>query len=138
MASEVPLYLFSAALRIMNVARLHEEIEAAMGIEPSTCHVKGELRNPQAKIMKTWNSDIWILKSPLPGEEDLSAHLRWLWEKIFRHREYLKMLSTRGAKIDVFCGYRSTSSTSGFSIRADALSLAYELGVPLEISVILF
>jgi hypothetical protein len=83
------------------------------------------------------DGELWTLTSPLSGEADLSAHLRWLWNVLSPHREYLDRLIGEGIKMDISCLYRSDSETAGFSIEADALAVACELNVPLEISVMI-
>ena len=131
-----PTFLFSAALRIMDNPEANEVIASETDIQPTHSHIKGQLRFPSSSIDRRWDSDVWILSSPLPEEESLSAHLVWLWQRIFNHKEFFKKLVDNGATVDIFCGYRSDSDNAGFSIQPEALEIVKYLGVPLEISIV--
>ena len=127
--------LHSAALRIMDAAHLHTEIERKTGLSPSESHVSGEPIHPRSK--RKWSGDLWCLESPLDEEEKLTSHLVWLLGKLSPHSGYLRSLMEAGIRMDIFCGYRSNSDTAGFSVEPSALRLFHELPVPMEVSVII-
>lgn len=114
---------------------MHNEISNKTGIKPSECHCIGDMAH--IKSGRKWENDIWILKSPLSEEEDLTKHLKWLCKSIEPHFDYFKELIDKGIKIDVFCGYRSDCDHAGFSIKPEALEVFHTLKIPLEVSVII-
>lgn len=136
--AETQTGLFSATLRVKNAGWLHSEITGAIGVKPTDSHLKGEPRLPPIKRMPTWKADLWALDSPLSENADLSEHLKWLWQKLSPHKEFIKSLVAKGIDIDIFCGYSMELRSSVFSIQPEALRLSYDLHIPLEISVILY
>ena len=137
MNDEKPIFQFSATFRIKNAGRFYEEITKATGILPTDCHVSGEEITTESHNLGRSADDMWTLSSPLSDEADLSAHLRWLWNVLSPHREYLGRLIGEGVAMDISCLYKSDSDTAGFSIDSDALAVACEMNVPLEISVMI-
>ena len=135
--SQEPVFLFSATFRIKGAGNLHGEITRAMGISPTFSYTKGEGTASDSKDSRQWVDDLWALSSPLPEKSDLSAHLRWLWETLSPRKEYLERLVREGVEMDIACVYKSDSETAGFSIDADALAVACELNVPIEVSVMI-
>jgi hypothetical protein len=133
MNNETTYHAHSAVFRVLDAPEAHKEIERRTGIQPTHCHKAGDIRLKD----KRWENTIWTLKSPLPESESLSVHLRWLWEALAPHQEYFRTLKESGVKMDLFCGFRSNVDTGGFSIEPDALKVATELGLTLEVSVII-
>jgi hypothetical protein len=130
-------WAYSAAFRILDAGSLHREITETTGIEPTRCHLKGDLFLPNTASFKKHNFDLWLLDSPLSEEEDLTAHLGWLWACLSPHQKYFKDLVASGVNIDIYCGFRSDSCVGRFTIHADALHIAYTLGIPFGVSVII-
>src|SRR6266404_1638059 len=103
--------LFNASLRIMDVPNKHEEITATLGIQPTMCHKAGDI-NPQ--ISKTWKNSIWAIDCPLPREVNFNKHLGWIAELMAPHETFLHDLKDQGARMDLYCGYKTDSIHSGF------------------------
>jgi hypothetical protein len=137
MKTEIQSGPFSASLRIKDAGPHHQEILSVTGLRPSDSHLRGEPRLPAIKRMPTWTSDLWALDSPLSENSDLSEHLKWLWKKLFSHKEYFKALTAQGIYMDIFCGYSPESRSTRFSVQPEALRLAYEFEISLQISVVL-
>jgi hypothetical protein len=132
-----PEQRYSASFRVIDAGSLHREITEVTGIEPTRCHLRGDPLFPESASFREYNSDLWLLRSPISREEQLAAHLDWLWAGLSPHQEYFKKLVAAGVKIDIFCGFRSDSHTGRFTIQAEALSIAYVLGISFGVSVII-
>lgn len=78
---------------------------------------------------------MWSLNSPLGKREQLDKHLQWLVQQLTPHFVYLKSLKTI-ATLDIFCGYTSVGD-GGLSLSPNSLSIFTELGLDLELSLIL-
>jgi hypothetical protein len=130
---EEDLYFnYSATLRIFSDSGINfEEIEVRLG-QPSRKHRKGERRGPKSSPYK---HDMWSLESGLDEEEKLEDHLFALWEILKPHKEFLLSLKKSG-KVDVFCGYRSSSHTAGVDVSYRALELFKELEIDFSLSII--
>lgn len=127
-------FSYSASLRVLDAPERHREIEEVTGLKPSHVHMKGELAHEKSK--RRWENNIWLLSSPLEETSELAEHLNWLWQQVQPHQAYFRSLIESGAKVDIFCGYRSNCDHSGFSIDPGALEIAQKLDVRLEFSVI--
>ncbi|MCX2781350.1 DUF4279 domain-containing protein [Microbulbifer thermotolerans] len=123
---------YSAALRIYSESGVDfEEIENRLG-QPSRKHRKGDRRGPKSPPYK---HDMWSLESGIDEEENLEDHLFALWGILKPHKEYLLALK-KSAKVDIFCGYRSSSHTAGVDISYRALELFKELEIDFSLSII--
>jgi hypothetical protein len=131
---EEPYFSFSAALRIMGAGEMHDELTCELG-EPSTMTRHGSplKSNPVRKALK----DLWMLESPLPESSSISDHLRWLNNQLLGHYDYIRNLVKKGVQVDIFCGYRSDCDHAGFAIEPEAARLVADLGVKMEISIII-
>jgi hypothetical protein len=130
--SEEPQRLFSVSLRIMDAPHKHEEITATFGVQPTGCHKVGDIRT---KIGKTWENDIWTVEAPFPRDVDLNIHLQWISDLIKPHGDFLRKLRDQGARIDVYCSFRTNTDLSGFAIRPERMVLFAQLEIPVEVSV---
>jgi Domain of unknown function (DUF4279) len=127
-------YLFSASLRIMEVPHRHQEITATLGIQPSICHKAGD-NNPQ--INKPWMNNIWAIDSPLSKFADFNDHLRWIANLIEPHEAFLRDLKKEGARMDLYCGYKTDSIHSGFVVKAESLMPFTRLGISFGVTVMI-
>ncbi len=134
--SEGTYYAFSAALRIADVPNLHSAISRRLEVEPTRCHVAGDLA--AAATGRRWPNSVWVLESPLPESARLNDHLRWLCPLLTTHRDFLRSLVESGAAVDVFCGYRSTAENAGFEIEPDVLEALSRAGCRLSVSVMVW
>ena len=120
----------SASLRIMAEGLALDKISEELGIAPSHTHRTGEFD----KFGKAYREDMWTLNSPCGKSKPLGVHLRWLARQLKPGFPYLKTLKSK-ARIDVFCGYTSIGD-GGLSLSPSALSIFCELGINLELSII--
>ena len=129
---EKPYFCFSACLRIFGDQLDLDAITAALDVDPTSFHRKGERRSPRSPPYK---HDMWCLDAPLSEEEPLGRHLSWLYKTLRLKLDYLISLKDL-ATVDVFCGYRSNSPTAGFSVEHQALMIFEALDIPFCVSVI--
>lgn len=114
---------------------LFELLENKSGLTPSTKGRKGDPKFSGSN--RIFPENIWILKSPLPKENELSSHLDWIWSKIKDHKETILALKEMdGVKIDIFCTYTSDSDHSGLEISPKSLEMLVELGIKFNLSII--
>ena len=119
---------------MLDAAERHEEISRVTGLAPTTSHVRGDRRFASSDWL--YENDIWILKSSLPGHANMSAHLRWLWDRIGPHAHYFRSLVGEGVEVDVWCSYITDCDHCGFTLEPDAAEIARSLGVPLHVSTV--
>ncbi|WGO98144.1 DUF4279 domain-containing protein [Saccharophagus degradans] len=133
-AMEEELYFnYSVTLRIFSESGVNfEEIESKLGLLPSRKFRKGDRRGPNSPQYKY---DMWCLESGLDEEEKLESHLIALWAVLKPHKEYLLALKS-SARVDVFCGYRSSSHTAGVDVSYRALEMFKELEIDFSLSII--
>jgi hypothetical protein len=120
----------SAGIRIIGQKLGLEDISRELGLVPSHVHRAGEFD----KFGEPYAQDMWLLESPLGKHRELDSHLEWLIQHLESRFGYLKTLKGQ-AKIDVFCGYTSIDD-GGLSLSPEALSIFVELGIPMELSII--
>jgi len=121
----------SAGLRIMGKDLDLDAISRELSLHPSHVHRGGELD----KFGDPYPDDMWLLDSPLGKVVQLDAHLRWLVQQLIPHFGYLKSLKNT-ARIDIFCSCTSVGE-GGLSLSPNSLSISTELGLNLELSLIL-
>jgi Domain of unknown function (DUF4279) len=120
-----------AGLRIMGKGLEHEKISQKLGLVPTHTHRAGEID----KFGTPYPQDMWLFDSPLGKRKHLDTHLKWLAKQVEPSLGYLKTLK-RKYKIDVFCTYTGNGD-GGLSLSPTALSIFTELGIRLELSIIL-
>ncbi len=120
-----------AGIRIMGQGLELKEISKKLGLRPSHTHRAGEFD----KFGAPYPKDMWLLESPLGKRKHLDAHLKWLVQQLKPSLSYLKTLK-RKYRIDVFCAYTGNGD-GGLSLSPTALSIFTELGIKLELSIIL-
>ena len=118
----------------MGVPAAHSEITKVLGIEPTECHTTSDIH---PRTHKPWINDIWSIDSPLPRAADFDEHLKWLADLIRPHEAFLRGLSARGARMDLYCGYMTDSIHSGFVVSAESLRLFTSLGIAFGVSVMI-
>jgi hypothetical protein len=120
-----------AGLRIMGEDIDLDAISRELNLTPSHVHRRGELD----KSGDQYAHDMWLLDSPLGKHEQLDAHLKWLGKQLKPHSGYLKSVKNI-ARVDVFCSCTAVGE-GGLSLTPDSLSVSTELGLNLELSLIL-
>ena len=133
-ADDEPTYqAFMACLRIFADDLPHDEITRTLGVQPTMQRKRGDRRRPGSQPYK---DAAWHFQPDVPEEQELSEHLRTLWEVIKPHIQYLRDLKAR-ARVDIFCGYRSNHGGAGFEVAPDALEPFIALDIPFSISVVI-
>lgn len=130
---EPVFFNFSASLRIYGDGVDIDKISRTLGFTPTHSHRKGERRTPSSA---PWPHDMWSYQSLVDRARPLHEHIMALWDAIRPHIPYLRNLKQE-FHVDVFCGYRSNSSTAGFEVDHRCLGLFLELEVPFQVSVII-
>jgi len=119
-----------ASLRITGQGLDFDEISESLGLVASQSHRAGEAQ----KFGELFSQDIWLLESPLGKHKHLETHLKWLVRQLKPGFAYLRTLKSR-YKIDVFCHYTGYGD-GGMSLSPTALSIFIEIGIKLELSII--
>ena len=126
-------FAYSATLRIFGEIANMEEISAALGLQPTHSHRKGEKRNEQAQA---YLHNMWSYDPPLDKSEPLHRHIDALWLKLKPHKHYLVNLK-KSVSVDVFLGYRSNCDTAGIEVPHTTLEMFSELEIPFGVSIII-
>ena len=122
---------YSATLRIFGQNLGHEAITATLGLDPTHSHKQGDIKYRNSPF----EFDMWSYKVPVERTQPLEKHINFLWEQIKAHKEYLLELK-KNYTVDVFCGYRSDSSTAGIEVPYTCLEMFTELQIPFGVSII--
>jgi hypothetical protein len=126
--ADEPVYFFrfSATLRIFGDGLDFEEISQTLGLVPTHTHKKHARRK----------HDAWSYTAPVARDQPLEEHIMTLWDAVRPHIAYLREFK-RKFQVDIFCGYRSNSSTAGFQVGHCCLGLFSQLEVPFGVSVVI-
>lgn len=108
-----------------------EDISEELGLSPSYVNRKGE----KDRFGEIFDSDIWVITSPLGKSESPQKHLEWFVEQFENRYDILRKIKN-SSKIDIFCGLTSIDQ-SGFSLSPKTLSIFQDLEINLEVSLIL-
>ncbi len=122
---------YRATLRIFGEGLDHEAITATLGLDPTHTHKQGDMVSRRS----TYENDMWSYTAPLERIQPLEEHIQDLWERVKDHKAYLLELK-KNYTVDVFCGYRSDSSTAGFDVSYTCLEMFTELQIPFGVSII--
>ena len=116
----------------MDAPHLHEEIEALLG-DGTDNHKQGDpVPDREGKI---WKNDIWLIETPIPEEEDIAEHLRWLVNFVLPHEDRIKEWISRGARADFYFSYCCDHDHCGFGLPPDLLEVFPRLGIRFEVSI---
>ncbi len=119
-----------ASVRIGGETLQPEEIGAALGLQATRTHLKGQQRSQRAPIRKAvWNDSMWLLSSPLGKDRDLAEHLPWLLDALEPKFDVFKSLSEK-YQIVFICGFCSAHGQGGFVLDNVTLTRLAKLGVP--------
>ncbi len=124
-------FAYSARLRVVGSELDFSAISAALNLQPTYIHRKGE----RGHSPTPWEHDMWSYDPPLDKSEPLHKHIDALWESIEPHKEYLLELKKQ-ATVDVFLGYRSDCETAGVEVPHTSLQIFVELEIPFGLSII--
>ncbi len=110
-----------------------EKISRSLGLEASHTHKLGDLIS---KAGRRYEHDMWSLDSPLDRLDTMDNHLKWLAKQLKPHHAFIASLKNH-AEVYVYCGYTFHDFESGFSFSPEALAIFTDLGIPLEMSLLI-
>src|SRR5947208_1337766 len=90
----------SASIRVFGETLRPEDVGAALGLQATRMHHKGELRGRDHKVV--WRESAWLIKSPLGKDRDLPEHLDWLLNAVEPKLDVIRSLSEK-YRVDLFC-----------------------------------
>ncbi len=122
---------YSATLRIFGDLPELKSISQKLGVDPTHTHRKGEPYHHMSPFVH----DMWSYTPPIQHTEALYKHIDALWEMLKPHKRYLRRLKRR-ATIDIFLGCRSDAERFGIELPHNSLQMFVELGIRLELSVV--
>jgi hypothetical protein len=76
-----------------------------------------------------WRESAWILSSPLDKSENLSAHVKWLLDRLEPKADIVRALCAK-YRVDIFCGFSSGSGQGGFTLDPETLGRLAMLRIP--------
>ena len=118
---------YCASFRIIDDHLDPLEITKLLGIEPEEAHLKGDVRVTISKkgkqmVHAPYKFGRWSISSKEPDYLSLSYHLNSLLQVLYPLKDRLIELSSRGYKMDMFCGaFLDGRRQSGFEIDSDIL-----------------
>jgi hypothetical protein len=131
---------FDAAFRIISDKLDTDQITSLLGIKPDHSHQKGESNNRRSKSGKiiigpAHRTGIWSISSHLPETSSLEKHLISLLDRLNPVGDRVKLLSSEGYRVDIFCGYFFKQGVQGgFDINPEVLERMGKMGINLAIS----
>ena len=127
---EALYFAYDACVRIFGERLNMEEISAALKLQPTKTHRKGE----RGKT-RTYEQDMWQFQPPMEEREPLHKHIDALWLVLKPHKRYLLELK-KSFTVDVFLGYRSNCDHAGVEVPHSSLEMFLELEIPFGLSII--
>jgi hypothetical protein len=125
-------FWFSASFRIKGASHLHPEIISKLG-QGDECHKKGDVI-PKCPDKK-WSRDVWLIKSPIPEEQDISDHFRWVVDFIYPFEDDIRRWISEGATADIYMSYCCDDDHCGFGLPPELLAVFSRLDLRLEVSI---
>lgn len=128
-----------ATFSVFSEVLTSEEIGAALRLEATRTHAKGQPRGIVKKdgsISQSivWPDWAWHLNSPLGYEAKLEAHIKWLLDAIEPRLERIKGLSAMCRPIRIMCGFGSENGQGGFTLDGNTLARLAKLDLPLVVN----
>jgi hypothetical protein len=123
-------FAYSASLRVFGSIPDFHAISAALHLQPTHTHRKGERGR-----VREYDSDMWSYDAPVSESEPLHKHIDALWAKLKPHKGYLLELKN-SLTVDVFLGYRSDCDHAGVEVPHTSLEMFWELALPFGLSII--
>ena len=124
-----------AALTIQGPHLDLENISSTLGIEPSHNHKVGDLIAKHSK--RKHKHDMWSVDAPLDKQKPMDEHLNWLAQHLRPHYDFIRSLKSQDeVEIYVYCGFTFYDFEAGLSLSPEALSIFTDLGISMEVSVL--
>ena len=133
-------YTYCVSLSITHPSVTPDEITAALKIEPSSCHIKGEQRlTPKGKPLEGENQENFWRFTPHEGDR-LSASDIYLEDYLISlnneyavHRDYFSKLVTTGGYIEYFIGWFEGDHNLMATLSPELLRSTGELSIAIGI-----
>ena len=123
---------YSATLRIYGKIGDMSVIGMRLGLEPTRICRRGE--PVPEETSERYELDFWMMKAAVTPSRPLEDHLAWLKARLIPRGSVLRDIHN-ALSVDVFCEYRSNHGRGGFSLPPEMLTWLVELGIGLEVAV---
>ena len=120
-----------ASFRIAGIGLDMERISNRLGHAATHAHKQGELN----QLKEIYETDLWMLTSPLGTDVDLGSHLDWLADILLPHRPYISELG-KLYKIDIYCHKTCYTEQASLNLSSQTLRIFTELDLKLGVSLI--
>jgi len=111
-----------------------DAITKALGLEPSSSHRRGDVRNPKRPIPH--RTGAWLLSTEgAVTSRDVRFHIDWLLERLQSKQTALSRLKTDGYQLVISCYWLSARGHGGPMIDPEAMRSIGELGLQLSFDV---
>jgi hypothetical protein len=131
---EETYFAYSATLRVFGEIPNLDAISAALALQPTHTHRKGDRRG-RSNPSSSFPNDMWSYTAAVEKSEPLHKHIDALWTKLKPHKPYLLELK-KTVTVDVFLGYRSNCDNAGVEVPHTSLQMFSELEIPFGVSII--
>ena len=106
------------------------EITRRVGLQPTSTHVMGEIRNPHGRRPLPFKHHGWFLSSEGAfRSRDLRRHLDWLLDAVSPASERFRQLAGDGVRMDISCFWVSRSGHGGPILSSAQLARLGVLGI---------
>jgi Domain of unknown function (DUF4279) len=127
-----PYERYSATLRIFGIIEDISVIGMRLGLEPTRVRRRGEAAEGTSD---RYDVDFWEITAPVAKDRPLEDHLAWLKTRLLPRGSVLRDIKT-ALSVDLYCEYRSNHGQGGLSLPPDALSWMVDVGIGLELAVV--
>jgi uncharacterized protein YchJ len=124
------LFKSVAGLRIFSDTIDLDAITRTLGCEPTTSHVKGQVRYKTT----LWKTGAWILNASDTQPANLDAQVAEILGRVSSDLKVWSALSGEHS-IDLFCGFFMDRGNEDLVISAETMKLLSERGIELEFSI---
>lgn len=131
----------SASLVVLSVERLPDQITTHLGMPPDRWCLAGEFQShpqdPGWRRSRPYPSNVWELRSRLPGDAAPDAHLVDLLDRIGDAADKVAdlVVDPEIHSVRLWLGHHSDNVNPGFSLNAELLKRLDRLATGLEVDV---
>jgi hypothetical protein len=109
-------------------------ISQNLGLIPSHTHRAGD-RVFKSASDRRYDQDMWAFGSELARTESFDTHIKWLAQQLRPHHDFIRSLKDV-AEVYMVCSFIMRDWEAGFSISSEALAIFTELGIDLDLSLL--
>ena len=126
---------FAVSLRFMGTGFDPREVEAQIGLTPTSMHVIGEKwTGNTGREYGPAKDNVWSYRLEGSSDVGFEIQIRSLLDRIAAHSDAVRMLAGADqVEAELFCGFSSGSGQGGDSISADTLRQVAALGLALSL-----